>query len=644
MNRQTVSIDGARFRDARGRHLILRGVNLGGDSKLPVQPDGRTFVPTDFADHRMVSFIGRPADIAEIDAHLDRISRWGFNLVRLLTTWEAVEHEGPGRYDQAYLDYFAEVCRRASARGLHVIVDFHQDAWSRMSGGSGAPGWTFEAAGLDFARFHEADAAHLMQQRYDPAKGGHQASYPSMSWNRNYAMPANGIMWTLFFAGADFAPGCMAGGINVQHYLQRHYLGAMQAVARVVSGIEHVIGFGSLNEPGEGYVGHALAEPMSRHRGSAWSPLDGLAVAAGIPRKLGSRNGEGRRIEETMNAAGRSIWLPGREDPFRQGGAWDIDADGEARALRPDYFQRVGDRQVEITRDYMAPFFAKVAETVRSVRPDWLLFLEVEPYTAALGAGLPANRPPGSVNACHWYDVTALATKRFDPRRRVHIRSGELAQGADAIEASYVNELAHMKQLGDGLNGGAPTLIGEFGIPFDMNCAEAYRRWREGERTDDVWSAQTAALELMYNAMDRLLLSSAQWNYTASNANDPMIGDGWNQEDLSIFSADQMEGQADWRAGARALDGFCRPYVMAAQGVLQSQRFDRAARSFVAVVDVDAGIDAPTEIYLPPHVFGSTPEVSLSEGTFEWSAGRHLLCVRSGTGAALTIRVQGTPA
>lgn len=55
--------------------------------------------------------------------------------MRLLTTWEAVEHAGPGEYDQEYLDYFTELCRLAGEFGLYVYVDFHQDAWSRMSGG-----------------------------------------------------------------------------------------------------------------------------------------------------------------------------------------------------------------------------------------------------------------------------------------------------------------------------------------------------------------------------------------------------------------------------------------------------------------------------------------------------------------------------
>ena len=117
----------------------------------------------------------------------------------MLTTWEAVEHAGPGQYDAAYLDHLQAICRKAGDHGLYVFIEFHKDAWSCMSGGDGAPGWTFEAVGLDFSRFDAAGAAHVMQQRYGYASArDSQKSYPPMRWAQNYRMPADAIMWTLF--------------------------------------------------------------------------------------------------------------------------------------------------------------------------------------------------------------------------------------------------------------------------------------------------------------------------------------------------------------------------------------------------------------------------------------------------------------
>jgi hypothetical protein len=93
------------------------------------------------------------------------------------------------------------------------------------------------------------------------------------------------------------------------------------------------------------------------------------------------------------------------------------------------------------------------------------------------------------------------------------------------------------------------------------------------------------------------LLSSTQWNYTASNRNDPMVGDGWNQEDLSVWSFDQFAA-TDPQSGGRAVAGFSRPYVCAAQGTLLRQRFDRHTGLFEATIDCDPNCPA-TEIVVP---------------------------------------------
>lgn len=34
---------------------------------------------------------------------------------------------------------------------MRCFVAMHQDVWSRLSGGSGAPGWTLEAVGFDLS-------------------------------------------------------------------------------------------------------------------------------------------------------------------------------------------------------------------------------------------------------------------------------------------------------------------------------------------------------------------------------------------------------------------------------------------------------------------------------------------------------------
>jgi len=607
-------IEGRWFIDHAGRRVILRGVNLGGDCKVPYL-DGGTNFPSDFSDHREVSFIGRPFPLAEADEHFSRLRAWGFNCLRLLTTWEAVEHRGPGDYDSAYLDYFAELCRVAGDYGFYVFVDFHQDVWSRMTGGDGAPCWLFDKVGIDYRRLAESDSAHVMQHLYDYSRGGRQEDrYPTMSWSQNARRPANGIMWTLFFAGRDFAPSLVIDGLNVQYYMQEHYLGAQREIARRVRDLPNVMGFDSLNEPHWGWIGERLSyrhlgpsedNPYRAAPGLAWSPLDGLLVSRGISRAVPMLEFDRAsrtmlaKCDQMMNPKRISIWKEGAIDPFEQAGAWRLNADGSFEVLRDNFFQRVGDRSVDYIADYMGPFFARVADNIRAINPDWILFAELDPLSGIIGPGFPSDSPPNTVNAGHWYDITTLATKTFNPDFSLSLMSGELATEAAQLQERYVRQLGKIASMSQGINGGVPTLIGECGIPFDLNGAAAYRAFEGGDRGDVPWTPHIIALDLMYNALDALLLSSTQWNYTASNRNNLAIGDGWNQEDLSIFSRDQQIDPGDINTGGRALKGFVRPYARATQGVPRKVKFDRIEGTFEVVFDADPSIEGVTEIFLP---------------------------------------------
>ncbi|HEY3888479.1 MAG TPA: cellulase family glycosylhydrolase [Caulobacteraceae bacterium] len=583
--------------DAAGRQVTLRGVNLGGDCKVP-WPDGGANHPSDFSDHRDVSFIGRPFPLAEADEHLGRIAGWGFNTLRLLTTWEAVEHAGPGLYDQAYLDYLTEVCDRAGQHGLHLFVDFHQDVWSRMSGGDGAPGWTFEAVGLDFTRFDAAGAAHIMQARYDYADPTpRQAAYPQMTWGSNYRLPANTLMWTLFWAGKHLTPQFLIDGANVQDFLQGCYLGAMGEVGRRLKDMPHVLGFDTLNEPHPGWLGQPMtyrhlaasaAHPEAPRVGPALSPLDGLALALGFPVTVPflTRQRDGRAVatdEPTLNSDRMRVWRDGHDCPFERAGAYRMSGAGPV-AQNEDFFRRWGEAALSISDHAYRPFYHRVAETIRAENPDWTVFAEMDAFALHAGRAFPGDLPERTVNASHWYDARALYLKHVgdDPE--------------DETRERYIRELGRLKGAGDAFGEtGAPSLVGEFGIPFDLDDGESFTRWAAGER-DGVWRAQEMALSLMYDAMDALGLHSTQWNYTASNANDARIGDGWNQEDLSVFSRDQAGGPDD---GGRAVAGFCRPWASRVQGRIVGTRFERGSATFRLDVEADAGIAAPTEFYVP---------------------------------------------
>ena len=88
-------VSGKRFVDSEGRTVFLRGINLSGDSKLPKTPDVPSHVLQEFWSSENLSFVRRPFDLDVADEHLARLSAWGYNIVRFIVTWEAIEHAGP---------------------------------------------------------------------------------------------------------------------------------------------------------------------------------------------------------------------------------------------------------------------------------------------------------------------------------------------------------------------------------------------------------------------------------------------------------------------------------------------------------------------------------------------------------------------
>ncbi|MCK5703787.1 MAG: cellulase family glycosylhydrolase, partial [Cyclobacteriaceae bacterium] len=234
-------IEGAYFKDGYGRTLNLRGVNLGGSSKVPYTPSGATYHQEGFYNHKNISFVGRPFLLHEADEHFARLKSWGLTFLRFLVTWEAIEHSGPGIYDQEYLAYVRAILEKANEYGIQVFIDPHQDVWSRFSGGDGAPGWTFDVIGMDIRKFHQTGAAFTHQACGDPL--------PRMIWSTNATKLAAATMFTLFFAGNDFAPKTLIDGENAQDFLQRHYINSIGILAEAIKDLPNVVGYDSMNEP-----------------------------------------------------------------------------------------------------------------------------------------------------------------------------------------------------------------------------------------------------------------------------------------------------------------------------------------------------------------------------------------------------------
>ena len=104
-----------------GRYTIFHGVNV--VVKLaPYIPDTETFDP-------YFSFT---------DEDIKILKRLGINLVRLGIVWESIEY-AEGEYNSTHLEKMSTIVSKLEENGISVIVDAHQDMFSRLFCGEGAP-------------------------------------------------------------------------------------------------------------------------------------------------------------------------------------------------------------------------------------------------------------------------------------------------------------------------------------------------------------------------------------------------------------------------------------------------------------------------------------------------------------------------
>jgi hypothetical protein len=606
-----IRITGPHFTDEFGRTLLLRGVNLGGSSKVPYRPDGATYRREGFLDHRNVSFVGRPFPLEEADEHLGRLRAWGFNFLRFLVPWEGLEHAGPGRYDEEYIEYIHAVVEKAGRHGLSLFIDPHQDMWSRFSGGDGAPGWTLEAVGFDVAKLHESGAAVLHQYTEGPL--------PRMIWPANANKLAAGTMFTLFFAGNDFAPAARIDGEPAQDYLQRRYVAAFAHLAARLKDLPNVVGYDTLNEPHDGYVGWPDLEKIGGYVrvGPMPSPFQAMLLGSGFAQAVevweSSPTGFRRTGSRIVNPGRVRAWREGKECIWREAGVWDIGGDGQPRCLRPAYFSERNGRPADFSQDYFLPFVRRFAEGIRAADPKAAIF--VEP---------PWSMPPpvwsadNIVFAPHWYDGYVLFVKDYSDWIATDQRTNRLIFTPGYIRRSFADQLNRYRcWAGERLNQ-PPVLIGEFGIAFDLRNKQAYE-------TGD-FRTQIRAMDRSLRALDDTLLSGTLWNYTADNTN--AHGDGWNDEDLSIFSRDQERDPSDVNSGGRALEAVVRPYARAVAGAPLRMHFDLRRRSFEFVFRHDPRAAAPTEIFVPRYHYPQGADVRVSDGEFELQPDAQLLLYR----------------
>lgn len=132
---------GSWFSDGEGRYLLFRGVNFGSRTKLP------PYLPIAPLSITKLSQLDLSKEIQSVKNELDLMKDLGFNVVRLLISWKALEpRPNPDLTEllpegREYLTFVRKIIDELYSRNLYVILDFHQDLAHEVYGGDGFPDW-----------------------------------------------------------------------------------------------------------------------------------------------------------------------------------------------------------------------------------------------------------------------------------------------------------------------------------------------------------------------------------------------------------------------------------------------------------------------------------------------------------------------
>lgn len=648
-----------------------------------------------------------------------------------MITWEALAHHGPDPdkdMDLEYVEYVEKLIDLLPQYGLKIFICAHQDVWSRFSGGSGAPAWTFEKVGLDIEAFKPTGAAYI-----PPLSGDDQAQFsgahPSFSgkrepvgafvWPSGYQKVAAATMATLFWNGERVAwtfniPTFNAkitqtDTVNIQEYLQASYIETFGRLMDTLGKYEAVIGFDLMNEPHRGYIGTSSwnnwCYETDLHIGHFPSLLQSLALASGfkqeIPFYVKSWPFPTRRSHNSIvDPMGKSAWSPDKgmgECIWRAHGAWQWDKQREQPViLSEDHFTHdprpgKGKREIEWYRDCYAPFVQRICDRIGKKHKHLHCFVEpipnefFPPWSSsktldnlnqsdrkelaeaslaqeyAVKTYINTPRPSRFIYAPHFYDLNVLFSK-IHGHMSVDVQSlsrggfilNSIFFGVEGLKKNYKRQISNLVEKGQISFGSMPTLIGEVGIPWDINRGYALR-------TGD-YSKQEQLLDALIEAMEQAQAGFTLWNYNPDNTT--VKGDGWNQEDFSVMCNDAHALDIDNPAsivgdldedfvrlyrGGRALSAIIRPYAVKVAGYPIHTKWERKTLLFdfhyvnppdeirKAALTTE-GKKAPTtqsdeamttKIFLPRfHYEGLDIRVQVSDGEYDLSLNRQTLSVK----------------
>lgn len=427
--------------------------------------------------------------------------------------------------------------------------------------------WTLYACGLNPQGLAATEAA-IVQNTYPDVD-----NFPKMIWSTNYFRLAAATIFALFFGGRDFAPKCKIDGVNIQDYLNNHFLGAVGHLAKRIheaGDLENDVVFGweSLNEPNKGMIGYqdisVIPKEQSLKLGT--SPTMWQAMLLGMGRAVEVETwdigglGPYKTGRTLVDPRGETAWLPADYDDSRYGwkrdpgwklgeciwaqhGVWDMAKD---ELLRRDYFAknpRTGETidYPYFSDNYYMEHYRSIRNTVRKYHADAVMLLQGPTMELPPRVKGTVDDEVRMVYAPHFYDGVTLMTKKWNRTWNVDVigilrgrywhPAFAVRVGETAIRNCFKSQLATLRQEGLERVGDHPCVLTEFGIPYDMDEKYAYK-------TGD-YTSQSAAMDANHFGIEGGLLEGyTLWLYMVQN--DHLRGDQWNGEDLSIVSKDDI--------------------------------------------------------------------------------------------------------
>ncbi|KAF8750383.1 Cellulase (glycosyl hydrolase family 5) [Rhizoctonia solani] len=416
-----------------------------------------------------------------------------------------------------------------------------------------------------------------------------------------------------------------------------------------------------MNEPHRGYVSipslHSFDYNTDLHLHDTPNALQSFALGAGHavriphyvrswpwPTRIGSMCFETKKAwRENGPTQGKCIW------EMHGVWGWDIKK-SEPVPLREGYFKKNPDtgEDVEWHADFFYPFVRRWSARVHELTGNRkMVFLEAIRTSKAFGSM--------SVNVQGLSRVRLLLLSgRVVDRFLGNVCSESTLLGHSGARENYTLQIRNIvENARKSLSGSRPTIIGECGIPMDMNNGAGF--------AIEPYKWHLRMMDALMTALERNLVGFTLWNYNPCN--DDAHGDSWNGENFSWFS--QLRAAPDLSSaqslsqsnkaldtGARLLSVLVRPYPAKISGYPIKFSYEPSNGSFEFVFKAfdpsrNKSIRSrETEIYLPTELTSGRKLIIDSEGSnLEWSYNHErqtLFVVHSGEGVR-TLRVSVDP-